>query len=108
MTGSLDSLDGEVRGQSPSNQVGNGLSEGVDEEGDKDDGGGANEGPSLGNLSLLLKLVGNGVLGKLEEETERNVIVISLSVKGKQGARQTRVPLCRAGPCGTRPCLELA
>lgn len=68
VTGALDSLDGEVGGEEPSDEVGDGGSESVDEDQEGEEGDSSDSAISLGNVGLLLELVGKGVPGELKSD----------------------------------------
>lgn len=66
MARGLQRLEGEVGGECPANEVGNGGGEGIEkvEEGDKEDY--ADEGIRLGDLRALFEVDQDGVLGELQ------------------------------------------
>lgn len=66
MARGLERLEGQVGGERPTDEIGDGGGEGVEEveEADKEDY--ADEGIRLGDLRALLKVDKNGVLGELE------------------------------------------
>lgn len=61
MARSLERLDGEIRGEAPANEVGDGSRERVDRVEDGEDEDGAEEGIALRHLGSLLKGVEDGV-----------------------------------------------
>lgn len=72
VTRGLESLDGEVGGDAPANEVGDRGREGVDRVKGTEDNNCANEGVALGDLCPLLELVERWVLGELaKRETLR-------------------------------------
>lgn len=74
--GRFDGLEGEVGGQTPSDEVRNGGGERVErvENDDKDES--TNNGVGLGDLCALFEVVQDGVLGELRDVSE-----LSLSMK---------------------------
>lgn len=66
MARGLERLEGQVGGERPADEIGDGCGEGVEkvEEADKEDY--ADEGIRLGDLRALLKVDKDGVLGELE------------------------------------------
>jgi len=65
VTGSLESAEGEVGGEGPTDEVGDGESEGVDEDKADEGDGGDESTVGLGDLSLLFELDKDGVLAQL-------------------------------------------
>lgn len=63
--GRLDGLEGEVRGEGPADEIGDGGGEGVDGVEDGQEQQGAEDGVCLGHLGALLKVVEHGVLCEL-------------------------------------------
>ena len=70
VTGRLDGLDGEVGGEDPAEEVGDGGGKGVDGVEDDDEGDAAEEGVGLRDLGVVLKVGERGVLGELQRERE--------------------------------------
>jgi len=65
LSGGLDGAVGEVGGEGPSDEVGDGEREGVDEDGGEEEGGGDERAVRLGDLGLGLELVEDRVLAQL-------------------------------------------
>lgn len=63
--GRLDGLEGEVRGEGPADEIGDGGGEGVDGVEDGQEQQGAEDGVCLGDLGALLEVVEDGVLCEL-------------------------------------------
>lgn len=68
VSGGLERLQREVRGESPSEQVREEAGEDVEEDEGREDGAEAEDGVRLGDLRLLLEAVEGRVLGQLQNE----------------------------------------
>ena len=66
VSGRLDGLEGEVGGESPADEIGDGGSEGVYEHKQNEQEGRANDAIALGDLCPLLELVQDGVSRELD------------------------------------------
>ena len=91
--GRLDGLEGEVGGEPPANEVGDGRGEGVEavQEGEQEDA--AEDSVCLGNGRALLKVDEDRVLGELG-----GVVSVCVVARGLRA-----VPPCRAGRCSRGP-----
>ena len=65
VSGALESLDGEVGGDGPADEIRDGGCKGVDGVEDGKENDGTEEGVALGHLGALLERVQDGVLGEL-------------------------------------------
>jgi hypothetical protein len=68
--GRLDSLEGEVSGKTPSDEIRHGGGEGVERVENDDEDETTNNSVGLGDLSALLEGVEDGILGELRSVSE--------------------------------------